>query len=83
MEIHLVQNRKENCRHDHIPFNLKGKANIVFSVCGSDGTSGKQDICTLPPRNLARLCLKLLALTSAHLADLLSALYLLVLHITY
>ena len=32
MEFHLVQNRKENCHHDHIPFNLKGNVNIVFSV---------------------------------------------------
>ena len=32
MEFNLVQNRKENCHHDHIPFNLKGNANIVFSV---------------------------------------------------
>ena len=32
MEFHLVQNRKENCHHDHIPFNLKGNRNIVFSV---------------------------------------------------
>ena len=24
MGFHLVQNRKENCPHDHIPFNLKG-----------------------------------------------------------
>ena len=31
MEIHLVQNRKENCHHDHIPFNVKGNGNIVFS----------------------------------------------------
>ena len=23
MEFHLVQNRKENCHHDHISFNLK------------------------------------------------------------
>ena len=30
MEFHLVQNRKENCPHDHIPFNVKG--NVVFSV---------------------------------------------------
>ena len=29
MEFHLVQNRKENCNHDHIPFNLKGNGNIV------------------------------------------------------
>ena len=32
MEFNLVQNRKENCNHDHIPFNLKGNGNIVFSV---------------------------------------------------
>ena len=32
MESHLVQNRKKNCRHDHIPFNLEGNGNIVFSV---------------------------------------------------
>ena len=25
MEFHLVQNRKENCHHDQIPFNVKGK----------------------------------------------------------
>ena len=30
MEVHLVQNQKENCHHDHISFNLKGngKKNI-------------------------------------------------------
>ena len=27
MEIHLVQNRKENFHHDHISFNKKGKRN--------------------------------------------------------
>ena len=32
MEFHLVQNRKENCHHDHIPFNVKGIGCIVFSV---------------------------------------------------
>ena len=32
MEFHLVQNRKENCHHDHIPINVKGNGNIVFSV---------------------------------------------------
>ena len=32
MEFHLVQNRKENCHHDHIPFNVKGNGNTVFSV---------------------------------------------------
>ena len=31
-EFHLVQNWKENCHHDHIPFNVKGNGNIVFSV---------------------------------------------------
>ena len=32
MEFHLVQNRKENCHYDHIPFNVKGNGRIVFSV---------------------------------------------------
>ena len=32
MEYHLVQNRKENCPHDHIPFNVKGNGILVFSV---------------------------------------------------
>ena len=32
MEIHLDQNRKGNCHHDYIPFNLKAIGNIVFSV---------------------------------------------------
>ena len=32
MEFHLVQNRKENCHYDRIPFNVKGNGNIVFSV---------------------------------------------------
>ena len=31
-EVHLVQNRKENCYHDHIPFDLKGNGMLVFSV---------------------------------------------------
>ena len=31
-EFYLVQNRKENCHHDHIPFNVKGNENLVFSV---------------------------------------------------
>ena len=26
------ENRKENCHHDHIPFNVKGNVNIVLSV---------------------------------------------------
>ena len=32
MEFYLVQNWKENCHHNHIPFDLKGNENIVFSV---------------------------------------------------
>ena len=32
MEFQLVQNRTEKCHHDHIPFNMKGNGNIVFSV---------------------------------------------------
>ena len=32
MDSYLVQNRKENCHHDHIPFNVKENGNIVFSV---------------------------------------------------
>ena len=32
MNFHLLQNRKENCHHDHIPFNVKGNGNIVVSV---------------------------------------------------
>ena len=35
IEFHLDQNRKENCHHDHIPFNMKGNGNLVFSVCRS------------------------------------------------
>ena len=31
MKFHLVQNRNGNCPHDHIPFNVKGKGNIVGS----------------------------------------------------
>ena len=26
----LGSNRKENCRHDHIPFKVKGDGNIIF-----------------------------------------------------
>ena len=34
MEFHLVQNRKENCHHDHIKiaFNVEENGNLVFSV---------------------------------------------------
>ena len=34
MDFHLVQNQKESCHHDHIPFNVKGNGNRVFSVYG-------------------------------------------------
>ena len=29
MKYHLVKNQKENCHHDHIPFNVKANANSV------------------------------------------------------
>ena len=45
MEIDLVQNLKENCPHDYIPFNMKGNGNIIFSV---------QEICV--QRSLRYLC---------------------------
>ena len=34
LEFPLVQYQKENCYYDHIPFNVKGNGNIVFSVLG-------------------------------------------------
>ena len=30
------ENLRENCHHDHIPFNLKGNGNIVFSVYATE-----------------------------------------------
>ena len=35
IDFHLVQNRTENCHHDHIPLNLKGNGKQVFSVYGN------------------------------------------------
>ena len=32
LDFQLVQNRKGNCHHDHIPFNVKGNGNRVLSV---------------------------------------------------
>ena len=32
-EIPFGSKSKLNCQHDHIPFNLIGNGNIVFSVC--------------------------------------------------
>ena len=34
MELHLL--RQENCQHNHIPLNVKGIGNIVFSVCSHE-----------------------------------------------
>ena len=36
IEFQLVKSRKENCRHDHIPFNVKGNGNIVFLSARND-----------------------------------------------
>ena len=36
MEFHLVQNRRENCRHDHIQLNLKGKEILLISMHSMD-----------------------------------------------
>ena len=32
IDLHLVQNQKNNCHHDHIPFNVKGNGTLDFSV---------------------------------------------------
>ena len=32
MEFHFVQNRNENCHHDHISFNVKRNEDIAFSM---------------------------------------------------
>ena len=54
IEIHLAQNRKENCHHDHIPFKMKGNGNIVFSVYGTaiHGTEGLKGALNLAPRDV-------------------------------
>jgi len=46
MEFHLVQNRKENCHYDHIPFNVKGNGILVFSV-HAEVAKGFKDAFTL------------------------------------
>ena len=48
MELYLVQNRKESCHNDHIPFNFKGNGILVFSVYK-----------TIPPWFLSSLLQKL------------------------
>ena len=35
-EFHLVNNQREHCHYDHIPFNLKGISNLHLSVPGSN-----------------------------------------------
>ena len=46
MKFHLVQNRKENCHHDYILFNLKGNENLVFSVySGRESGVSIEDVC--------------------------------------
>ena len=37
------ENRKENCHHDHIPFDVEENGNIVFSVWMYFNTSGIMD----------------------------------------
>ena len=37
MVFNLVQNRKENCHHDHIPFNVKGIGNICCLLVSIKG----------------------------------------------
>ena len=63
MELYLVKNRKENCHHDHIPFNLKGNGNIIFSVqlqeverITSLGIMGTQLRAALKPLNKIECC---------------------------
>ena len=56
IELRLVQNRKENCHHDHISFNVEGIGNIVFSVhklagLASLGIMGAQLRAYLKPSN--------------------------------
>ena len=49
MEFHLVQNQMENYPHDHIPFNVKGIGNIVFSVRASNSArhvSARGEMCS-------------------------------------
>jgi len=43
MDFHLVQNRKENCHHDHILWNFKENENLFFLVY-YHGTAGHQTI---------------------------------------
>ena len=49
------ENRKENCRHDHIPFNVKGIGNIVLSVHGTSGVQlprGETDVSRYQETNI-------------------------------
>ena len=52
MIFHLVQNRQENCHHDHIPLNLKINRMRVFSVrevYTPLGVAGTQLVALLKP----------------------------------
>ena len=51
IEFRLVLNRKENCHHDHFPFNLKVNGNLVFSVyiaVMSEGFQGSPELKARP-----------------------------------
>ena len=42
-EIHLVQNRMENCHHDCIPFNLKANGIPAFPVYRTNESLSEMD----------------------------------------
>ena len=50
MDFHLVQNRKENFRYDHIPFNVEGNGNIVFSVHSNPKQLLRAGVALIPGR---------------------------------
>ena len=41
IEFYSVQDRKENCHRDHIPFNLKGNGNLFLRVQISGSINGE------------------------------------------
>ena len=43
-DVMTVQNRKENCHHDHIPFKLKENGILVFQVCRNSRRRSPQEI---------------------------------------
>ena len=46
-QFHLVQNRKENCHHDHIPFNYKGNGNSFSQWRDSHAATSNSLFCPL------------------------------------